>query len=114
MKKMVEKIVDKMRQRANELFEAQAVTQVLAWRMGAFPYYPQPAFFKDINTLSEMAYDRFCTANLSKYAIEASRQSGRTLLFLRSCDAYSFEQLIKENQVQREKMHIMPYPAKGA
>ncbi|MCL2603723.1 MAG: 4Fe-4S binding protein [Defluviitaleaceae bacterium] len=103
----------KMRTRAREMLASGEVTQVLAWEAGEFPNYPAPAFFKDENACGRILYDRFCTANLSKFMIEASRNEGKTLVFLRPCDAYSLTQLIKENQVNREKAYIIGVGCEG-
>ena len=44
---------------------------------------------------------------LSKYMIKASKEEGKTLVFLKPCDTYSFNQLIKEHRVDREKTYIV-------
>ena len=58
-------------------------------------------------------YNGFCGANLSKYMIEGSKLEGKTLVFLKPCDTYSFNQLIKENRVDREKAYIIGVGCKG-
>ena len=45
--------------------------------------------------------------------IEASKLEGKTLVFLRPCDTYSFNQLIKEHRVDREKAFIIGVGCKG-
>jgi ferredoxin len=45
--------------------------------------------------------------------IEATRQGIRTLVFLRPCDAYSFAQLLKENQIKREYAYIVGIGCEG-
>ena len=81
------------------------VQQVLAWKKGDFPCYPEPAFFAKPEDLQDMVYDKFCSANLSKYM--AKNDIKRTLVFLRPCDAYGFNQLLKENQIKRESAYII-------
>ena len=46
-------------------------------------------------------------SNLSKYLIAAGKLEGTTLVFLKSCDTYSFNQLTKEHRVKREKTYII-------
>ena len=58
-------------------------------------------------------YNGFCGANLSKYMIEGSKLEGKTLVFLKPCDTYSFNQLIKENRVVRDKAYIIGIGCKG-
>lgn len=93
--------------RACELLSDGTVARVLGWKKGDLPYNPEPAFFDSAEALSSFTYDAFCGANLSKYMIEASRLEGKTLVFLKPCDTYSFNQLIKEHRVDREKAYIV-------
>ncbi len=93
--------------RAKELLADQTVARVLGWKAGDLPYNPEPAFFANEKDLESFVYDGFCGANLSKYMIEASKLEGKTLVFLKPCDTYSFNQLIKEHRVDREKAYII-------
>ena len=99
--------------RAKELLKSGEVSRVLGWRAGDFPYNPEPAYFENEEALSEFVYNGFCGANLSKYMIEASKLDGKTLVFLKPCDTYSFNQLIKEHRVCREKAYIIGVGCKG-
>lgn len=99
--------------RARALLSDGSVKRVLGWRRGDTSYDPEPAFFEDAQTLSDFVYDGFCGANLSKYMIEASRLDGKTLVFLKPCDTYSFNQLLKEHRVDRNKAYIIGVGCKG-
>lgn len=94
-------------ERARQLLKDGTVVRVLGWKKGDMPYNPEPAFFESAEALDEFVYDGFCGANLSKYMIDASKKEGRTLVFLKPCDTYSFNQLIKEHRVDREKAYII-------
>ena len=93
--------------RAKELLADGTVVRVLGWKKGDMPYNPEPAFFESAGALEDFVYDGFCGANLSKFMIEASGKEGRTLVFLKPCDTYSMNQLIKEHRVDREKTYII-------
>ena len=99
--------------RAKELLTEGVVTRVLGWKKGDLPYNPEPAYFTTVEELDTLTYDAFCGANLSKYMIEASKQEGKTLVFLKPCDTYSYNQLIKEHRVDREKAYIIGVGCKG-
>ena len=99
--------------RAKELLEAGEVARVLGWRKGENVWDVEPAFFATAEELSEFVYNGFCGANLSKYMIEASKLEGKTLVFLKPCDTYSFNQLIKEHRVDRDKAYIIGVGCKG-
>ena len=99
--------------RAKELLSSGEVARVLGWRKGENIYDPEPAFFSTADSLENFVYNGFCGANLSKYIIEASLLEGKTLVFLKPCDTYSFQQLMKEHRIQREKAYIIGVGCKG-
>jgi ferredoxin len=99
--------------KAKEMLESGAVARVLGWRKGENVWDVEPAFFHSAEELENFVYDGFCGANLSKYMIEASKLEGKTLVFLKPCDSYSFNQLIKEHRVDREKAYIVGVGCKG-
>ena len=100
--------------RAKELLADGTVVRVLGWRIGDLPYNPEPSDFETAEDLeANFVYNGFCGANLSKYMIEGSKLEGKTLVFLKPCDTYSFNQLIKENRVDREKAYIIGIGCKG-
>ena len=99
--------------RAKELLADGTVARVLGWKAGDLPYNPEPSYFENEDQLKNFVYNGFCGANLSKYMIEASKLEGKTLVFLKPCDTYSFNQLIKEHRVDREKAFIIGVGCKG-
>ncbi len=99
--------------RAKALLADGTVARVLGWRKGEHVYDVEPAFFTTEESLAEFVYNGFCGANLSKYMIEASLLEGKTLVFLKPCDSYSFVQLMKEHRVDREKAYIIGVGCKG-
>ena len=99
--------------RAKELLADGTVKRVLGWKAGDLPYNPEPAYFEKEEDFEDFVYNGFCGANLSKYMIEASKQEGKTLVFLKPCDTYSFQQLLKEHRVDRDKAYIIGVGCKG-
>lgn len=99
--------------RIKALLADGTVARVLGWKAGDLPYNPEPAYFETEEALQDFVYNGFCGANLSKYMIEASRLEGKTLVCLKPCDTYSFNQLIKEHRVDREKAYIIGVGCQG-
>ena len=100
-------------ERAKGLLESGEVARVLGWRKGENVWDVEPAFFASVEELESFVYNGFCGANLSKYMIEASKLEGKTLVFLKPCDTYSFNQLAKEHRVDRDKAYIVGVGCKG-
>lgn len=99
--------------RAKELLADGTVARVLGWKLGDMPFNPEPAYFETEESLEKFVYNGFCGANLSKYMIEASKLEGKTLVFLKPCDTYSFNQLLTEHRVDRDKAYIIGVGCKG-
>ena len=89
------------------------VARVLGWKAGDLPYNPEPAYFEKEEDFADFVYNGFCGANLSKYMIEASKLEGKTLVCLKPCDTYSFQELMKEHRVDRDKAYIIGVGCKG-
>lgn len=100
-------------ERAKQLLEDGTVSRVLGWRKGEHSFDPEPAFFETAQSLKDFVYDGFCGANLSKYMIDAAKLDGKTLVCLKPCDSYSFQQLMKEHRVDREKTYIIGVGCRG-
>ncbi len=99
--------------RAKELLADGTAARVLGWRAGDLPYNPEAAYFETPESLDDFVYNGFCGANLSKMMIEASGLEGKTVVFLKPCDTYSFNQLLTEHRVEREKAYIIGVGCQG-
>lgn len=99
--------------RVKELLADGTVARVIGWKAGDMSWNPEPAYFETEDSLKDFVYDGFCGANLSKYMIEASKLEGKTLVCLKPCDTYSFNQLLKEHRVDREKSYIIGVGCRG-
>ena len=93
--------------RAKELLADGTVSRVLGWKKGDMGWDPEPAYFDKEEDLKDFVYNPFCGANLSKYLIAAGKLEGTTLVFLKPCDTYSLNELVKEHRVKREKTYII-------
>ena len=104
----------KMLERAKELLSSGEVARVIGWKKGEFFYDPTPAVFESVEELEAgFVYDWFCGANLSKYLIQISKKEGKTAVFLKPCDTYSFNQLVKEHRINRDKVYVIAVECLG-
>ena len=99
--------------RANELLASGEVARVLGWRVSDEKFNPEPAYFENEKEMENFVYNGFCGANLSKFMIEASKKEGKTLVFLKPCDTYSFNQLVKEHRIARESVYVIAVECQG-
>lgn len=100
--------------KATELLQNASVNRVLGWKAGEFSYDITPYVFQTAEELQEgFLYNDFCGNNLSKYLIKESRKEGKILVFLKPCDTYSFNQLLKEHRILRENVYVIGVPCDG-
>ena len=94
--------------RAAELLKNGTVDRVLGWKAGEFLYDITPAVFHSSEELADgFVYNDFCGANLSKYLIKEAKKEGKILVFLKPCDTYSFNQLLKEHRIARDNVYVV-------
>ena len=105
-------IMNEAKAKAIELLEKGEVSRVIGWKEGDFCYDCSPATFTKEN-INEFVYTEFCGANLSKYLIEESKKEGKILVFLKPCDTYSFNQLVKEHRINRENVYVVGIECQG-
>ena len=100
---------EQMISRAKSLLQDGTVDRVLGWKIGEFKYDLTPAVFKTAEDIEKnFVYNTFSCANLSKYLVKETRKDGgKILIFVKPCDSYSLQQLIKEHRVDREKIYII-------
>ena len=100
--------------RAKELLQNGTVNRVIGWKTGEFAYDITPAVFTSAEELDAgFVYNDFCGANFSKYLVKESRKEGKILVFLKPCDTYSFNQLIKEHRILRDNIYAVGVPCDG-
>lgn len=111
----MQKTAGLIKKRILELLADGTVTRVLAWsRSEDFIYEVSPTFFTN-DDIDSLVYDSFCSANLSKYLIKACKEQteGKLLVVLKPCDTYSFNQLLTEHRIDRDKIYVLAVPCTG-
>ncbi len=103
-----------IKQKAIELLSSGKADRVLGWKEGEFFYDITPAVFTDVKEIEEkFVYNAFCGPNFSKYLVAESRKDGKIAVFLKPCDTYSFQQLLKEHRILRDKVYAVGIPCDG-
>lgn len=105
--------MQKMISRAAELLADGRVNRVLGWEKGDLGYNTEPAFFYSEAELCNFEYSNFSSANLSKFLIEAEKEEGVTLVFLKPCDTKSYNRLLHDNRISRDKSYIIGVGCSG-
>lgn len=103
-----------MIKRAKELLSDNTVDRVIGWKKDESGFNPELSVFTSPEELdSSFIYDGFCGANMSKMLINETKKDGKVLVFLKPCDTYSFNQVITEHRVDRDKVYVIGVGCKG-
>lgn len=101
-------------EKAKQLLADGTVNRVIGWKKGDFAYDSTPAVFNSAEELDKnFIFDDFTASNVSKYLIKESAKEGKVLVFLKPCDTYSFNQLIKEHRINRDNIYVVGIECSG-
>ncbi len=105
-------VQDLMIKKAKEYLESGKVDRVIGYKKGESFYDNSPATFT-LKDIDELVYNGFCGINLSKYLVKESKKDGKVLIFLKPCDTFSFNQLLSEHRIDREKIVVIGVECQG-
>jgi len=109
----MQSIENKIKERVSGLIGEKVADRVLGWERGEFVYDNNPTVIKAGDVEDKLIYNSFCGSNVSKYLVEESKKDGKVIALLKPCDTYSFNQLVKENRVDKENVYIIGVPCGG-
>ncbi|MBQ2893343.1 MAG: 4Fe-4S dicluster domain-containing protein [Oscillospiraceae bacterium] len=105
---------ERLKQKAIQLLENGTVDRILGWKTGEFFYDLTPAVFTTREQIEkDFVFNVFSGANLSKYLIAESRKGGKIAAFIKPCDSYSFQQLLKEHRIWRDNVFVVGVQCDG-
>ena len=106
-------MMNRIKARAIELLSDGTVNRVIGWEKGETEYDWSPALFETIEEMAQFVYGDYAGANLSKYCLKFNAAEGKTLVVLKPCDTLSFNQLIHEHRLNRDKFYVIGAGCKG-
>lgn len=108
----MQRLSELMLAKAKEILESGKADRVIGWKQGDFYYDVSPATFTKDN-LDGFVYNSFCGANLSKYLVAECKKEGKIAIFLKPCDSYSFNQLVSEHRIDRDRIWVVAIECQG-
>ncbi|MBR7110688.1 MAG: 4Fe-4S dicluster domain-containing protein [Clostridia bacterium] len=108
----MQRLSELMLAKAKEILDSGKADRVIGWKQGDFYYDVSPATFTKDN-LDGFVYNSFCGANLSKYLVGECKKEGKIAIFLKPCDSYSFNQLVSEHRIDRDRVWVVAVECQG-
>ncbi len=109
----MEKITSKIRETAKQALANKEVDVILGWEKGEFWYDAYPVFIGSEQAAESLIWNVFCVNNLSKYLINELKKSQKIGVFLKGCDALAFNQLVKDNRIEADRVVVYGVPCAG-
>lgn len=109
----MENITKKIRTIAKRALVNKEVDKILGWEKGDLWSESHLSFITKPEDVDTLIWDFFCINNLSKYLVKELQKHDRIGIFIKGCDSTSFNQLLKDNRIEREKVVLYGIPCEG-
>lgn len=93
-----------IRKIAADLLSEGKVACVIGYETGSTSKRTRPCFIRSPQDASRLVWNQYCTSNLAKYLVGTK---DRVAVVAKGCDGRSMVELIKENQLDRDKVVII-------
>ncbi|NOQ23143.1 MAG: 4Fe-4S ferredoxin [Candidatus Aegiribacteria sp.] len=103
-------VSNKIREEAGKLLEKGEVDVIIGFEKGSIPLSATPCFIRNEADIEKLIWNEYCGNNLSLYL---SKARGKIGIIAKGCDTRAIVELIKEKQVQRERIVIIGVPCEG-
>jgi coenzyme F420-reducing hydrogenase beta subunit len=96
-----------------KLFEEGTVDRFIGYEAGSDSLHVTPCFLKSGEQASRLVWNPLCANNLSKYLLDFKDIDGKVGILVKGCDSRSVVELLKQNQIDRDKVFIIGIPCTG-
>ncbi len=96
-----------------KLFEDGSIGHFIGYETGSDSLHVTPCFLKSGQAASRLVWNPLCANNLSKYLLDFKKVEGKIGIMVKGCDSRSVVELLKENQIDRDKVFIVGVPCSG-
>lgn len=106
----MDNLTSKIQDAAKKLLEDKTVDMFIGFAGGSLPLRSTPCFVRTPDDTAKLVWDISCENNLANYLRKKDSKIG---VVAKGCDSRSIVALIKENQINREKLYIIGVPCTG-
>jgi ferredoxin len=104
---------EEIRIKIRQLFEDGSISHLIGYEAGSDSLHVTPCFLKSGQATSRLVWNPLCANNLSKYLLDFKKVDGKVGIMVKGCDSRSVVELLKENQIDRDKVFIVGIPCSG-
>lgn len=104
------KIEHTLKEEAKKLFNEGKVDLIIGYQNGTLPFRATPCFIRKVEEVKNLIFNECCHNSLVGYLRGRKERIG---IVVKGCDGRNLVNLIKEKQVNREKIVIIGVPCYG-
>jgi len=99
--------------RVKDLFEDGTISHFIGYETGSDSLRVAPCFLEGSQEIGRLVWNPVCANNLAKYLLDFKNVPGRVGIMVKGCDSRSVVELLKENQIDRDRVFIVGVPCSG-
>ena len=103
-------ITDEIRKAARKLLQEKKVEVVIGFERGSVPRRSRPCFVRKEEDTERLVWNGWCENTLATYL---PKRKEKAAIVAKGCDTRAVVELIKEKQVQRDRIVIIGVPCRG-
>ncbi len=104
---------DRLRDIVKKLLAKGDIEYFIGYGQRAEPVHVVPCFVEGQDEVERLIWGPLCLQNLSKYVLEARDLEGKVGLLVKGCDSRAIVELVKQNQIERDKIVVVGVPCQG-
>ncbi|NIN67340.1 MAG: dehydrogenase, partial [Anaerolineae bacterium] len=104
---------DKLRDIVRKLLDEGEIDYFIGHCQGSESHRVVPCFVSREDEVRELVWGPLCVQNLSKYVLQARDLEGRVGVLVKGCDARAIVELLKQHQIERDRVVVVGVPCQG-
>jgi formate dehydrogenase subunit beta len=104
---------DKLQEVVKKLLADGTIEYFIGYGQSSQPHRVVPCFVTDTSEVDRLVWGPLCGQNLSKYVLRANQLDGKVGILLKGCDTRAIVELIKQHQIERDKILTIGMPCQG-
>ncbi len=102
-----------LREIVRNLLQVGAIEYFIGYAEGMEPLHTTPSFIEREEQVQTLVWSPLCPYNLARYLHQTKDGAGKVGLMVKGCDARAIVELVKQNQIQRERVVVVGVSCQG-
>ncbi len=106
---------DQLRDIAVKLFKDGSVDAIIGFEAGTLPLRSSPCLIRSAEHVDRLVWNETCGSNLAAYLLSVAKADPEMKIGIlaKGCDSRSIVGLIKERQIERDRLFVIGVPCSG-